>query len=137
MKTAKKYKNQLRIELSRSHWEIVEIDIDSEWWVEEHWKVRSSSKEFGYLLILSFLVDPHTTDSGKSHLISEVLAGTAKPTDPLDRAQAIAELDMRKGYFGEKLGAFLQEIDRHRDALARSRHPGQSPPAAERDQDSS
>ena len=125
MKVTKKYQEQIRTELFRNDWEIIEIDADTDWWVERHWKLRSTAKEFGFTLFLSFLVDPLTTDSGKSPLISEVLASTVKPGSLLDRTKAVAELDMRKGQFAEKLKAFMQEINRYRDGLALSRHPGQ------------
>jgi hypothetical protein len=62
------FKRQLLGLLSESGWELVSRDDDTNWWVEEHWLVRSVRENWGQELVLSFLVEPRDLDRPRGHL---------------------------------------------------------------------
>ncbi len=42
--------------LEKNGWEISDIELDTDWWAEEYWEIRSVQKNFGLTIILNFLV---------------------------------------------------------------------------------
>jgi hypothetical protein len=84
------FKQQL-LDLLRDHgWELVSRDGDTDWWVEEHWLVRSVRENWGAELVLSFLVDPHYNGPKKSRAIWMIGATTEMPQDRLEAERGIA-----------------------------------------------
>ncbi len=113
----KNYRDQIRNSLSQSGWEIISIDDKTDWWVDEHWTISSTSQEFGYSLVISFLVDPLYEGHDKSSAICEIVICKTRPPDRLDNESRVAELDMQKGHFATKLDSFIHEINQHRNSL--------------------
>lgn len=54
----KNTRDQILARLADSGWERTGIDDDTDWWVDEHWTIRSVRQEYGLTLVMSFLVDP-------------------------------------------------------------------------------
>src|SRR5215813_3551693 len=48
----------LRNRLDQNGWEVATIDDDTDWWVDQHWEVRSTRQANGLTLFLNLLVDP-------------------------------------------------------------------------------
>ncbi|TQV79310.1 hypothetical protein [Denitrobaculum tricleocarpae] len=117
MVTKKSFRDQIRGALSQSGWEVVQIDGEPDWWADEHWTISSTTRAYGYTLVVSFLVDPQHDGPRKSSAIWEIPVGKTRPRDWLDHDTRIAVLEMQKGHFAEKLDSFIREIDRHRDLL--------------------
>jgi len=112
----KNNRDQILARLSDSGWERTCIDNDTDWWVDEHWTIRSIRQEFGLMLIVSFLVDPMYEGRDKSTAIWLITAGTQQPSDRLDDKNNVAKLYMQKGRFNEKLIAFVEEINDYRNS---------------------
>jgi hypothetical protein len=90
VKAMRLFKQQL-LDLLRDHgWELVSRDGDTDWWVEEHWLVRSVRENWGAKLVLSFLVDPHYNGPKKSRAIWMIGATTEMPQDRLEAERGIA-----------------------------------------------
>ncbi len=113
----KNFRDQIRAALTRSGWQVVQIDGESDWWADEHWTIRSATQAYGCTLVVSFLVDPQYDGPRKSSAIWEIPVGTTRLLDRLDDENRIAVLGMQKGHFAEKLDSFILEMNRHRDLL--------------------
>ncbi len=96
----------------------MQIDEDTESWVDEHWAISSIAQAYGHSLIVSFLVDPMYEGPNKSAAIWTVRIGKTQPEDRLDTKNMVAELDMTKGHFAQKLDQFIREINEYRDSLS-------------------
>lgn len=114
----KNYRDQIRAALSQTGWEVLEIDHDTDWWVDEHWTISSTTQAYGHTLVVSFLVDPMYEGPNKSAAIWTVLVGKTRPEDRLDTENMFAELDMTTGHFAEKLDEFIRAINQYRDTLS-------------------
>lgn len=73
-------------------------------------------------LTINFLIDPLYEGSNKSAAVWTITASTQRPIDRLDSQNNVAELFMQKGRFEEKLIAFIEDINRHRDRKKSSDH---------------
>jgi hypothetical protein len=108
-------RDQILARLSLSGWERTGIDDDTDWWVDEHWTIRSVRQNFGLTLVISFLVDPMYEGNNKGPAVWQIVAGTRVPVDRFDSEKQIAELTMMKGRFDKNLKAFVATIDHFRD----------------------
>ena len=59
------YKGQLRRHLADHGWEVVEVIEGDDWWVDEYWTIESRRNLWGFVVILTFLVDPHWDEPRK------------------------------------------------------------------------
>lgn len=98
------YKENLKRELRKKHWEIIEIDNLGEWWEDEHWKMQWKHMN-GLILYIQFLVDPMD--------IPNVWQIQAK-LDIQKNSLEIASLCMSKRKFNIKLEEFLFKIEQYR-----------------------
>jgi hypothetical protein len=117
----KNYRDQILARLTDAGWERTCIDSDTDWWVDEHWTIFSVRQEYGLTLTLNFLVDPMFKGSDKHKAVWLITASTQQPRDRPDEENIIAELYMQKGYFNEKLIAFIAGINRYRDSITGKR----------------
>ena len=111
----RKYRDQLLDGLARDGWQHLETMNESDWWGAEHWVLKSIRQNFGLRIILTFLVDPlaeAVVDKNKH--VWCVRAASRVPKDSLDEEGVIADLEMRKGHFGEKLAVFTASLDEYR-----------------------
>lgn len=98
------YKDIIKKELYKKHWELIAIDIRSVWWEDEHWKIQWKHSN-GMLLFIQFFIDPmcnKTVDHIEARLI-------------LDNYDSrIASLYMSRGKFNVKLKIFIDTIEKYR-----------------------
>lgn len=110
------YKEQLRDALTETGWDIDRIDSDGlDWWACERWHIRSVREEWGYGLVLSFLVDPMELPGRRHPTVWAVSATAQTPTDRVSATQGIAVLAMAKRHFAPKLEEFVAALARHRN----------------------
>lgn len=109
------YKEQLLAGLTSRGWERVEIDEEgTDWWADEHWRIRSIREAWGLDIVLTFLVDPNFVGPRKKgQAICAIGASADTPCDRLDVLKDI-ELCMYKRRFDEKLESFLGQLDEYR-----------------------
>lgn len=98
------YKKSIKDELSKKHWEVIEIDNLGEWWEDEHWKIQWKHSQ-GLILYIQFLVDPMN--------IPNVWQIQAKLDIEKDNSE-IASFSISKRKFNIKLEEFLIEIEDYR-----------------------
>lgn len=105
------YKEQIKQELQQNKWENVEIGSNTDWWVDEHWKVCLKYNPT-VCFYLCFLVDPHIEGHRKKGQgIVQIKASKELPKNRNDETSIISILDLSKGIYDEKLTIFLKEIE--------------------------
>jgi hypothetical protein len=110
------YKSQLRQRLVDCGWEVVEVIDTEEWWADEIWRIASRRNAWGLEIVVTFLVDPQWDAPRKKG--QGVWAITATDGILADRPigeEGIAELQMVKGRFDDKLAAFVDALDAYRN----------------------
>ena len=112
----KNTRDQILARLADNGWERTGIDDDTDWWVDEHWTIRSVRQEYGLTLVMSFLVDPQYEGHDKSSAVWMITAATQYPENRLDEQVKVADLDLQKGRLGRNLAKFIEEIDRYRNS---------------------
>lgn len=118
MKKMSNYKQQIEEKLIENNWEIIEIDSSEEWWVDEHWKIKSIKHVARIQIVIVFKVDPlFEGNRKKGQGIGEIDALTIFPKDWIDRTNSIALLSMTKGKFNIKLEEFLKDLNDYRNQI--------------------
>lgn len=112
------FKQMLLKLLSERGWELISRDSDTDWWVEEHWLIRSVRENWGQELILSFLVDPQYDGHIKRQAIWAIGATEEVPQNRLSAERGIARMRLVKGQFRENLAAFVDRLGEHRRRTA-------------------
>ena len=97
-------------------WELSARVEEVKWWAEEHWYIQSIRDNWGFELVLSFMVDPEYEGDAKSQIIYEVVASAQQIEDGLTPKDAVAVMDLRKGVFSIKLSEFIDKLGRERDS---------------------
>jgi hypothetical protein len=113
----KHYKELLLKKLIDSGWELIEQDDDTDWWLEESWKIRSVQQNWGEKIYILFLVDPQFEGTKKSQAIWAVMAVKEIPDDRPIGDKGIIEMDLQKGKFDQKLEEFVQGINEYRNKI--------------------
>ncbi len=114
------FKQMLLDLLSDRGWELASQDGDTDWWVEEHWRIRSVRENWGQELILSFLVDPQYEGRIKSRAIWAIGATAQVPEDRLAVQRGIAFTRLVKGQLKECLRSLVGQLDEHRRGAVRN-----------------
>lgn len=113
------YKDQLREALTQAGWEIERIDPEGiDWWACEHWHIQSFREEWGYSLVLSFLVDPMELPGRRHPTVWAISVTTQTPTDRISATRGIAVLSMASRHFAPKLQEFIIALAEHRNEQA-------------------
>ena len=113
----KYYKSLLLKKLIDSGWELLEQLDDTDWWLDEMWKVKSVKQYWGYQIFISFLVDLQYVGNNKGSAVWAVVATNTIPTERPINHEYIIEMDLVKGKFDQKLEAFVHGINKHRDEV--------------------
>ncbi len=113
----KHYKQLLLNKLTYTGWEIVSRDDHTDWWLEEYWKIRSIRQNWGYELLVLFLVDPVYEGNKKSQAVWAIGATKKMPPDRPIGSGCIIQMDLQKGKFDFKLSEFVKGINEHRDRV--------------------
>lgn len=111
----KYYKELLLAKLIDTGWELVYQDDDTEWWLEEYWTIKSVHQNWGYEILILFLVDPMYEGNDKSQAVWAVGAATNLPINRPIYSECFIEMDLQKGKFDVKLSKFVVGINEHRD----------------------
>jgi len=106
----------LRGRLDHDGWEIATIDDDTDWWIDQHWEIRSTRQAYGLTLFLNFMVDPMYEGRDKSSAVWEITASTRRPTERLDTTGQVAEMAMQKGRLARNLNGFIGELNAYRNS---------------------
>ena len=94
---------------------MIEKNDDTDWWLEETWKIKSINQAYGLELYILFLVDPQYDGSNKSQAVWAVSAVEEMPNHrPIDNEE-IVQMDMQKGKFDQKLETFVLGINEFRN----------------------
>ena len=113
----KHYKELLLKKLSISGWELIEQDTDTDWWLEETWRVKSTQQNWGEEINILFLVDPQYEGTKKSQAVWAVMAAKEVPTERPIGNEGIIEMDLVKGKFDQKLEDFVRGINEYRTKI--------------------
>jgi hypothetical protein len=113
------YKYKILTELQKYGWELSEVtDKDLDWWVDEHWRIKSVRENWGLEIYITFLVDPHWSGNRKKGQgIWKVMASSSLPSSWSHESSEIASLSMSKGRFDPKLEHFVKEVNNYRNKL--------------------
>jgi len=106
----------LRGRLDHDGWEIATIDDDTDWWIDQHWEIRSTRQAYGLTLFLNFMVDPMYEGRDKSSAVWEITASTHRPTERGDTTGQVAEMAMQKGRLARNLNGFIGELNAYRNS---------------------
>ena len=101
--------------LADTGWEIVEKSDNTDWWLEEYWKIRSIHQNWGKVIYVLFLVDPQYEGTKKSQAVWAIVGSKEIPSNRPMGDEGIAEIDLSKGKLDLKLNEFVQGIDEYRN----------------------
>ena len=105
----KPYKKELLKGFENRRYELTELKEGESlpWWLEEVWILRGLKSE---KLYLHFLTDRHHQSGVKK--VSDIVLSTSEMKSYSDNNPTLAELDMRKGIFSEKLAQFWDDLNK-------------------------
>ncbi len=102
--------------LEKHGWEISNIELDTDWWAEEYWEIRSVRKNFGLTIILNFLVYFEDIGDWKGKPVNCITASLSRADCMSPRDDDIAVM-----YTGSQIDAnlviFIGELNHYRDQL--------------------
>ena len=113
----KHYKELLLNKLTTSGWELIEQDTDTDWWLEEIWRIKSTKQNWGEELNILFLVDPQFEGNNKSQAVWAIMAMKGIPSERPIGDEGIIQMDLVKGKFDQKLETFVQGINEYRNNI--------------------
>jgi hypothetical protein len=108
------YRRHLLELLSRSGWEVVNMETESDWWADGHWCVQSIRENWGLRLWINFLVDPQYEGSDKASAVWAVSATVEHPREREEAGRGIVLVDLQRGWQRDKMGQLVEAIARHR-----------------------
>jgi hypothetical protein len=110
------FRTLLRDRLDRDGWEVMAIDDDTDWWVDQHWEIRSTRQANGLTLFLNFMVDPQHEGTHKSNAVWSITASTRLPAGRTDTTGQVAAMVKQKGRLARNLNAFIGELNAYRNS---------------------
>jgi hypothetical protein len=116
------FRTLLRGRLDHDGWEVAAIDDDTDWWVDQHWKIKSTRQANGLTLFLNFMVDPMYEGADKSGAVWSITASTCLPSGRTDTKNQIAEMVLQTGRLIPNLNEFICQLNTYRDSHHRSQH---------------
>ena len=108
----KQYKKNLFKGFEERKFELTELleGKSLPWWIEEKWILnRIKSDNRNEKLYVNFLTDKQWESGTK--IVNEILVSESEMDNYSDFSSKVAELDMRKRIFSEKLEQFWAELD--------------------------
>lgn len=108
----KQYKKDLLKGFEKRRFELTELQDEKSlpWWIEEKWILSGLKSESPKRkLYVNFLTGKQW--EGGTKVVEEILVSESEMENYSDFNSRIAELDMRKGVFSEKLEQFWFEFD--------------------------
>jgi hypothetical protein len=113
----KYYKELLRQKLLSTGWELIEQDDDTDWWLDEAWRLRSTQQHWGEEVYILFLVDPQYEGQKKSTAVWAIMAANGIPAERPIGNEGITEMNLQKGKFNQKLEDFVSNINEYRNNI--------------------
>ena len=108
----KEYKKKILVGFEKRNFELIDIAINLEWWLEDRWTLNKlSSNGLKNQIIVNFLVDKSWENGTK--LVDKVLVSNSnmKNYDDFNPSKSIL-LDMKKGNFESKFELFWKEFEK-------------------------
>ncbi|AUC13852.1 hypothetical protein BTO06_01205 [Tenacibaculum sp. SZ-18] len=108
----KHYKKDLLKGFEKRKFELIELQDGNSlpWWIEEKWILKGMKSESqNDKLYVNFLTDKQWESGTKT--VDEIIVSELEMKNYSDFSSKIAELDMRKGIFSEKLEQFWIKFD--------------------------
>ncbi len=103
----KTYKEILLKKLANDGWELRLRNDHTDWWVDEHWKIKSVVHNWGMEIFIHFLVDPQYEGIKKSSAVWAISATHSMPRDRIEAEQGIALMALSKGKFDKNISEFV------------------------------
>ncbi len=113
----KHYKGLLLKTLSASGWELTQQNDDTDWWLDEAWRVRSTQQHWGEEIYILFLVDPQYEGTKKDTAVWAVMATKELPNERPIGNEGIITMGLQKGKFDQKMQGFVQAINDYRSNI--------------------
>ena len=110
------FRTLLRDRLDHDGWEVTAIGDDTDWWVDQHWEIRSTRQAYGLTLFLNFMVDPQHERMHKSNAVWSITASTRRPAGRTDTAGEVAAMVLQKGRLARNLNGFIGELNAYRNS---------------------
>ena len=110
------YKQILKNKISDSGWELESTNVDTDWWLEEIWRIKSVKQDWGKIIFISFLVDPQYSGDNKSQAVWAISATNEIPSDRINAENGIVLIDLVKGKFDRKISEFVASINSYRNS---------------------
>ncbi len=111
------YKQLLLEKLTNNGWELVEIDDDTDWWLDEIWTIKSTRQKWGHELKVLFLVNPlyegHVANSPVQELVVVEQIPDNRPIGDI----GIATISLHRGRFDIQLALFTNQLEDYRNNL--------------------
>lgn len=111
------YKQLLLEKLENDGWELVEIDDETDWWLDEFWTIKSTRQKWGYELKVLFLVNPGYEGHVSNSPVWELVAVEQVPDDRPIGDFGFATIDLHRGRFDKQLALFTNQLDNYRNKL--------------------
>jgi hypothetical protein len=104
------YKDQKKKALKEIQFNIVSIEDNDNWWMNEYWIIQPKYN-FNIHYFICFMVNPLSDgETNQGQEICEIFATTKLPEIRIDFKNNIAILNMIKGNFEDKLKNFIDHI---------------------------
>jgi hypothetical protein len=116
------FRTLLHGRLDKDGWEVAAIDDDTDWWVDQHWEIRSTRQAYGLTLFLNFMVDPMYDGADKSSAVWSITASTCLPAGSKDKKDEITAMVLQKGRLNRNLSEFVRQLNAYRDNRHRSQN---------------
>ncbi|MPZ39066.1 MAG: hypothetical protein GEU95_13610 [Rhizobiales bacterium] len=113
------FRTLLRDRLDHDGWEVAAIDDDTDWWVDQHWRIRSVRQANGLTLFVNFMVDPQYEEADKSSAVWSITASTCLPSGRTDTKSEVAAMVLKKGRLIPNLSGFVCQLNAYRDSRHR------------------
>lgn len=109
----KHYKQILLNKIIDSGWELESTNIDTDWWLEEIWSIKSVRENWGKKLFISFLVDPQYDGNNKSQAVWAISVTTDIPSDRIIAEKGMVLIDLVKGKLDQNITNLVISINKH------------------------
>ena len=111
--TIEDYKSVISQSLIKANWMLANIEIESEWFANEHWIFESVAQNYGLRIFVSPIVDPQLSEGQLAY----IRAGDNFPASWQDTAGQIAQLWGIKGGLKKGLKKFTNDINEFRNQV--------------------
>ncbi len=106
------YKKHLLKKLTDKGWELISQDDNTEWWVEELWTMKSIKQNYGFTVVIGFLVDLQYDGIDKRSAVDSICACLKEPKTYTEARQGLI-MYLTRGKFNV-IDQLVNDIDKIR-----------------------